>query len=95
MLPSSVANCTYLLLSSARLSLKPVTFRPGCPRFCTSPMPSELPTLMKRMGVLGACRFTAIDAVVPVGISSLTPRWESRTTACDTSSSLLVHTTSS
>jgi hypothetical protein len=32
-----------------------------------------LPTLMKRIGVVGACRLTAIDAVVPTGISSFTP----------------------
>ena len=50
---------------------------------------------MKRIGVLGVCRFTAIEAVVPTGINSFTPRWDSRTTACETSSSLVVHTTSS
>jgi hypothetical protein len=46
---------------------------------------------MKRIGVVGACRFTAIDAVVPTGINSLAPRCVNRTTACASSKSLLVH----
>jgi hypothetical protein len=37
-------------------------------------MPRGLPTLMKRIGVAGAWRLTAIDAVVPNGIRSLAPR---------------------
>jgi hypothetical protein len=36
---------------------------------------------MKRTGIAGACRFTAIEAVVPTGISSLAPRCTSLRTA--------------
>jgi hypothetical protein len=66
----------------------------GRARFGTRPSPNGFPTLMKRIGVVGACRLTAIDAVVPTGMSTFASRCFSFTTACASSNSPLVHTTS-
>src|SRR5207253_2044907 len=66
-----MANCTYLLLRSACMSLNPVTLPPGRERLSTSPTPMGLPTLMNTMGIVDTCCFAATDAACPTWYQQL------------------------
>src|SRR5215470_189892 len=94
-LVNSLASSRYLPLRLPSTSLNPVALLLGCERLSTSPMPTGLPTLMKRIGIVDVRRFAATEAVEPTGINSLAPRWITPFTAWGASGSLLIHSTSS
>src|SRR5215813_5682583 len=94
-LVTSLASSTYLLLRSERTSANPVALLFGRERLATSPIPTGLPTLTNRIGIVDVWRFTATDAVEPAGTSSPVPRCINPVTAREASGSLLIHTTSS
>ena len=68
-LRSSLAMSTNLAARSVWMSLNPVALRPGRDKLSTNPIAIGLPTLMKTMGIVGARRRAATDALDPHGIN--------------------------